>query len=175
MYWINTFWETISAFVGSSQAEIFVGLVLALVLISLALVALGVAHRRLHRRYRRLVMGREGLDLETLLHQYGSSLESIQDELKQIHGRLQEMEKRAASSISGVGMVRYNAFQDTGSDLSFSLALLDQNRDGVVITSIYGREETRTYGKPIRRGDSSYHLSEEEKAAIQEAVKKLST
>lgn len=68
-------------------------------------------------------------------------------------------------------LVRYNAFEKAGSDLSFSLALLDDGADGFVLTGIFGREDTRVYAKPILKGESKYSLSEEEISAIKTAMK----
>jgi hypothetical protein len=62
--------------------------------------------------------------------------------------------------------VRYNSFSDVGSDLSFTLALLNEDGDGVVITSIYSREETRTYGKSVRKYVPQQGASKEEQSAI---------
>ncbi|NLC77511.1 MAG: DUF4446 family protein, partial [Clostridia bacterium] len=66
-------------------------------------------------------------------------------------------------------MVRYNAFTGLGSDQSFSLALLDSRDDGVVITSIYGREDSRFYAKPVKGGRSRYRLTDEELLALDRA------
>ena len=73
--------------------------------------------------------------------------------------------------IQKVGIVRYNAFKDTGSDLSFALALLDENNDGVVLNGIYSREMSNIYAKPVKNGKSSYTISEEEQQAINDAIK----
>jgi hypothetical protein len=69
-----------------------------------------------------------------------------------------------------VAIIRYNAFGETGSDLSFSVAIVDDAQNGVVITSIFGREESRVYAKPLTAGTSTYPLSDEEQAAIRKAV-----
>jgi hypothetical protein len=69
-----------------------------------------------------------------------------------------------------VGLVRYDAFDDMGGHLSFSAALLDAAGNGVVITSINGRQDTRCYAKPVRGGESEYNLSAEEEAAIRQAL-----
>jgi len=68
-----------------------------------------------------------------------------------------------------VGIIRFNPFSEVGGDQSFSLALLNESNDGVVITSLYTRQENRVYGKPIKNGQSEYTLSEEEKQAIEKA------
>ncbi len=65
-----------------------------------------------------------------------------------------------------VGFVRYNSFSDVGSDLSFTLALLNSDGDGVVLTNIYSREETRTYGKAVRKFVPQQGASKEEQSAI---------
>ena len=70
-----------------------------------------------------------------------------------------------------MGIVRYSAFQDTGSDLSFSLALLDEKNNGIVMNGIYSREMSNIYAKPVEAGKSSYTLSEEEQQAIEKAMK----
>ena len=71
-----------------------------------------------------------------------------------------------------VGLVRYSAFKDTGSDLSFALAILDKYNDGIVLNGIYSREMSNIYAKPIKEGKSTYTLSEEEKEAIEKAIDK---
>ena len=84
-------------------------------------------------------------------------------------GRLAALERVAQSEVPRVGFVRYNAFPDTGSDLSYALALLNKTGDGVVISSIWSREETRTYGKAVQNFTSAQDASKEELAAIAKA------
>jgi hypothetical protein len=69
-----------------------------------------------------------------------------------------------------VGLVRFNPFGEVGGDQSFSIALLDSDHNGFVITSHYAREASRIYAKPVKNGKSTYALSEEEKGAIKEAI-----
>ncbi|MDP9342416.1 MAG: DUF4446 family protein [Actinomycetota bacterium] len=75
-----------------------------------------------------------------------------------------------AGAVQNVALIRYDAFEDMGGRLSFSCALLDAQGDGVVVTSINGRQDTRVYAKPVRRGTSEYNLSEEEEQAIRDAL-----
>ena len=83
--------------------------------------------------------------------------------------RLGELERIARAEVPRVGFLRYNAFDDVGSDLSFALALLNADGDGVVLSSIYSREETRTYGKAVKSFASVQDASREELAAIEAA------
>ncbi len=86
------------------------------------------------------------------------------------HGsRLEALERAAQSELPRVGFMRYNAFEDVGSDLSYALALLTRDGDGVVLSSIYSREETRTYGKTVEKFQTPQDASSEEKAAIAKA------
>ena len=81
---------------------------------------------------------------------------------------MEELKKNNKFSIQEIGIVRFNPFKESGGDQSFSIALLDGNKDGVVITSLYGREGNRIFAKPIKNGKSEYLLTEEEKEVIEQ-------
>jgi len=83
----------------------------------------------------------------------------------------ENLKKKHQFSIQKVGIIRFNPFSEVGGDQSFSLALLDGNDNGLVITSFYTREGNRVYGKPIKNGQSPYALSQEEIKAIETARK----
>lgn len=83
--------------------------------------------------------------------------------------RVEILERTARTELPRVGFVRFNAFSDVGSDLSYALALLNADGDGVVLTSIYSREDTRTYGKAVTAFKPAQDPSEEELAAIAKA------
>ena len=85
---------------------------------------------------------------------------------KRTEERLAELERVARRDVYRLGFVRYNSFSDVGSDLSFALALLNLEGDGVVLTSIYSREDTRTYGKSVRKYVPQHDASKEEQQAI---------
>ena len=75
--------------------------------------------------------------------------------------------------IQKVGIYIYNSYKYTGSDLSFTLALLDENNNGVVLNGIYSRDMSNIYAKPIVNGDSTYKMTDEEKEAIKRAMNSL--
>ena len=114
--------------------------------------------------------GSDGASLEVFLRDLHGEIRSVNREVLENRQRMQEIISVMDTTVRGVGMVRFNAFQDTGSDLSFAVAYLDAQKNGVVISSIYGREETRTYAKPLENGQSAYPLSAEEKEAITRAA-----
>jgi len=100
-----------------------------------------------------------------------SRFKILEDNFEKISEELESLKKENKFSIQKVGMIRFNPFSEVGGDQSFSIALLDGNDSGFVITSLYTREGNRVYGKPIKAGLSEYLLSEEEKEAIQSARK----
>jgi hypothetical protein len=143
---------------------------LILILLILALVQ-SVRLRRAVRAYRALVGGDTGGgSLGDVLDTHVGRVEEVRNrlgQLEQLHARLTE---RSATSIQHIGLVRFNPFEDTGSDQSFAIALLDDRRDGLVISSLHGRANTRVFAKPVQGGASSHTLSDEETQAIRIAV-----
>jgi uncharacterized protein YoxC len=112
----------------------------------------------------------ESENLEEDLENYMYKVERVEKQNAEILGQLSGLDKDLEGCIQKVGIVRYSAFQDTGSDLSFSLALLDEKNNGVVMNGIYSREMSNIYAKPVEAGNSSYTLSEEEQQAIKKAM-----
>lgn len=88
---------------------------------------------------------------------------------ERVTGRVAELEALASTDVSRIGFVRYDAFDDTGSNLSYALALLNRQGNGVVISSIYSRTDTRTYGKAVNGFKPAANASEEELQAIERA------
>lgn len=101
-----------------------------------------------------------------------SQFKDLEKDFAKLSAELENLKKESKFSVQKIGVVRFNPFSEVGSDQSFSIALLDGNNDGIVITSLYSREENRVYGKPIKAGASQYSLSKEEKLAIEKAQTK---
>jgi len=114
----------------------------------------------------------DGNSLDRLLGNYLSEVEQLRKGLKDSEKRIEKTEAKLRVSVDRTELIRFNAFENMGSDLSFALALLNQEGNGVVLSSINSREESRVYAKPLTNGESSYHLSEEEKKAITKAKSK---
>ena len=89
-----------------------------------------------------------------------------------LQAKHQSLSVDSLNHFQRMGLVRFNAFDNTGSDLSFALAMTDAARNGFVLSGIYGREESRVYAKPIVEGESTYMLTKEEKQALQAAAEK---
>ncbi len=99
-------------------------------------------------------------------------IESLREEVSFLSSKVEKLTKEKKSFIQQVGIVRYNPFSEIGGNQSFSLAVLDEKKDGFVITSIYAREGNRVYAKPIKNNSSDHTLSEEEGKAIKLCQKK---
>lgn len=111
-----------------------------------------------------------GKNIEEDLENYMYRVERVERQNTEIISYCKNLDDEVAKCIQKVGMVRYSAFKDTGSDLSFAVAMLDENNDGVVFNGIYSREMSNIYAKPVKNGVSEYTLSEEEKEAIRRAI-----
>jgi hypothetical protein len=108
-----------------------------------------------------------GVNVETILRDYIESVEEVKEEEKRINKRCQEIEKNVEKCIQKIGLVRFNAYSNQGSDLCFALALLDFEDNGVIINGIYSRDNTTTtYAKPVTSGTSKYTLTKEEQEAL---------
>lgn len=114
----------------------------------------------------------ETADLEEVYNRTLKEVDRLRDEIQTLQGELKHLQNRVHKKVSSARVQRYNAFSETGSDLSFSVALLDDDSNGVVLSSIYGREESRTYAKPVTGGTSRYTLTEEEQDVIAQAAGK---
>lgn len=125
-------------------------------------------------RLKRIFRGRRTKDLESLLAEIAHDIQTIQEQLKKDGGNITTIIRELEKSARHIGVVRFDAFHEAGGEQSFALALLNDKKDGVVLSSIHNRESNRVYAKTIKNGESPHHLSEEEKEAIARALKRES-
>ena len=97
--------------------------------------------------------------------------EWIAKENNEIERYCQKLDTDSKNYLKKIGLVRYNAYKDTGSNLSFALAILNEHNTGIVLNGIYGRDTSNIYAKPIVEGKCEYALSKEEKEALDKAIK----
>ncbi len=146
------------------------GIALFLVMFS-SLIYLNIRISNLRKRYDQLMTGMEGKDLESMFVARLNDISAAGRDIGALNSRCDRLSQQLSLCVQKVGVVRFNAFDDTGSDLSYAIALLDEKGDGVVLSSIYGRNEARCYAKPVSAGKSSYLLTNEEKQAIESGKK----
>lgn len=144
-----------------------------LVLISLGLGLLALVLGALSQGRRRAEpQGPIQLDdaLRGILEGHAKGIQRLEAAARSLHATDQRQQQLIEGAVRHVGLVRYDAFEDVGGRLSFSCALLDDHGNGVVVTSINGRQDTRVYAKPIMNRQSNYNLSTEEEEAIRQAL-----
>jgi hypothetical protein len=129
--------------------------------------------RKLNNKYNAFMSGisSDGKNIEQLLESCLDKINSVKNTTKELDNRLRATEKNILGCVQKVGVVRYNAFENVGSDLSFAVALLDNYNTGVVFSGIYSRDNSATYAKQVIEGVSKYALSEEELKALDIAKK----
>ena len=111
-----------------------------------------------------------GENIEEDLENYMYRVERVEKQNAEIKNLVDAIDANMDTCIQKIGIVRYNAFKDTGSDLSFALAKIKKKNNGVVLNGIYSREMSNIYAKPVENGKSKYTISEEEEEAIQKAI-----
>ena len=114
-----------------------------------------------------------GNNLEEMLQDYIKRVEKVEAKNEEIISYCKVIDENIKRCTQKIGIVRYNAFKDVGSDLSFALAILDDYNNGIVLNGIYARDSSNIYAKPIEKGISKYVLSEEEKEAVNKAINNL--
>jgi hypothetical protein len=146
-------------------------LVIISLLLSLAALGLTLAPGALRQRG---IRARSALPpdkaMEVLVETQARAIERLENAVRQLAAGERRLGELSTGAVRHVAVVRFDAFEDMGGRLSFSAALLDGHGDGVVITSINGRQDTRCYAKQIREGTSIHNLSDEERQAIREAL-----
>ena len=144
----------------------FVGIMLIslAIVVLIELIMIIVIHKRYISFMKKIGNGN---NVDELLKAYLDDVDAIKKDNTEIKNYYTKLDQDMASCIQKVGLVRYNAFKDVGSDLSFAIALLDGNDNGVVFNGIYGSESSNIYAKPIKAKKSSYQLSGEEKYALE--------
>ena len=162
--------QEITKFALNNIIPILAGLgVIAVILLAL-LINLYMKVSYMKKRYRKMMTGVDGANLERLLIGHIDEVKQVVEENRRIDAENQRISALLQRAITRVGVVRFRAFDDMGSDLSYAVALLDAENNGVILSSIFGREDSRSYVKPIEKGTSTYTLTDEEQQALQKAM-----
>lgn len=156
----------------NTHAVLVVALI-ALILLAACVAALLVALRRIRRlesRFDTLFNNISEDNVARMLAEYLSTVRSTASAVQRMKTEHDQIAQAVPHAIQHVGLIRFSPFHDTGGNQSFALALLDGHRDGVVVTGLHSRTESRLYAKPVERGTSSFTLTPEERAAMDRAL-----
>lgn len=151
---------------GIDPAYLIIGLFVLLLLLIILHIRVLSKVKQLYRKYDRFMRGKDMESMEEVVNSQFDRLEKLeaadQEQREQITAILQNLQK----VYQKTGLVKYDAFREMSGDLSYALALLDQNDNGVIISSMYSREGCYSYIKEIIKGESAINMSEEEKEAL---------
>ncbi|SEC30675.1 DUF4446 family protein [Paenibacillus sp. GP183] len=152
--------------------ELIISVILALIIILFVIsIILLFKLSAMRKNYKRLLNGTNPVNVEELLLKIQQKQTQQIEQTSALTSKVETFKEALKRMKSKVGIHRYNAFSETGSDLSFSVAILDELQDGVILTGIHNREQSYIYAKPVQNGQSQYTLSPEEKEAINLTLK----
>lgn len=151
---------------------IMLGVGIILLFFLILLITLWVKLNKLRKDYKKMTNGQENIDIEQILIQLQEKGNKQAEKTEQAERLIRQLQERMSTMKANISIYRYNAFAGSGSDLSFSIAILDDSQSGVVLTGIHNREQTYVYAKPVEQGQSKYALSPEEKEAITRSLPK---
>lgn len=128
--------------------------------------------KKLRRRVDALTRGKNAESMESRILEFFERIENMESHEQGIEENIQKIKENLKITYQKTGMVKYDAFREMSGALSYSIALLDQENSGVLVTSMYSREGCYSYAKEIIHGECKLNLSEEETEALKQAMEK---
>lgn len=169
---MNSNFLTMIGLGGIDIGYILAGIAAALLVVLVLLVVLLVKYSKLQKRYRKFMRGKDAASLEDDMHKVFEEMKafkvSTDQNTKDIHVLYKDMEH----TFQKLGVVKYDAFQQMGGKLSYSLALLDGKNNGFIINSVHSSEGCYSYTKEVKNAASSISLGAEEEEALHIAMAK---
>lgn len=154
------------------RADIYILALAALVIVLIIVMIInGVRNRKMKKAYRAFMEGRDGESLEDSLMRCIVQVEKVAANEEKQNENIETVLNHLDRTYQKIGLVKYNAFDDMGGKLSFSLAMLNRKNDGFVLNAMHSREGCFTYIKEVINGNTIIMLSEEEKEALEMALK----
>lgn len=158
---------------GLSTEIILITISCVLVLLLILYIVVFAKYSVLNKRYKRFMSGENAKSLEEVIAKRLEDIQELKEDRKNIFGRLDVLERKSLFAYQKVALLKYDAFEEMGGKLSFTLCMLDGNEDGFLLTSMHSnREGCYTYVKEIIRGEAFVLLSKEEKQTLEEAKAK---
>ena len=149
---------------------IVIALVVAVVALAVWVALLQRSEALLRRRLRRVLPEGESGGIDEILDRQMKRIDGLSERVEALNKLHHELEDLSQRTLQKVAVIRYNPFSDTGGDQSFAIALLDSLGNGVVLSSLHSRTDTRVFAKPVQSGRSKYQLSDEEQEAVKKAL-----
>jgi hypothetical protein len=142
---------------------------IAIIVLGLAILVLVIWIVLLERRLGRLLSGKDGANLEETIKESQRAISELDSFRKKAEEEFEKHDARIKKKIDGAKTLRFNPFSGTGSggNQSFATALIDEDGNGVVLSSLYSREKMSVFAKPIANRSSEFELSDEEKKVLE--------
>lgn len=157
--------DQVNVLIGQNLTIIIMMLLLLVFVLLGFLVNLKKQLNNLQKKYDFFTQGREA-NIDTVLTDTLNELHKVQEELATIQEKHMKLHEQVQGCLQNVKMTRYDAFDAMGGEMSYSIMLTDAENNGLILTSIYGRDESRCFAKDLKNGKSSYVLAEEEKSLL---------
>ncbi|MDO4922156.1 MAG: DUF4446 family protein [Phascolarctobacterium sp.] len=154
--------EEVNLLLSDNLAVIVAALFLIIIALVIWLCSLKNKLSALQAKYDFFTQGKEA-NIDTVLTDTLSELRQTRQELQELQSRHGKLHEQVQGCLQTVKLTRYDAFDAMGGEMSYSILLADAKKNGVILTSIYGRDESRCYAKNVQDGKSAYPLAEEEK------------
>lgn len=155
---------------GPTLSLIVIALVVAVIALAVWVALLQRSEATLRRRLRRVLPEGESGGIDEILDRQMKRIDGLSERVEALNKLHHELEDLSQRTLQKVAVIRYNPFSDTGGDQSFAIALLDSLGNGVVLSSLHSRTDTRVFAKPVQSGRSRYQLSDEEQEAVKKAL-----
>jgi hypothetical protein len=159
-----------------TQEQLVFGAAIALAVVCLITIILLIITlcklKKINRRIDTLTRGKDAETMEDSILNFFEKVEALEDAENKMHRDIREIKENLKITYQKTGLVKYDAFREMSGALSYSLALLDKENNGILISSMYSREGCYTYAKDIVKGECKINLSDEEAEALKQAVAK---
>ena len=150
---------------------IILGMTVATIILLVVIIIIIVKQHKLSSNYKKFIQGAKGKDLESIILERFTEIDILKQDCEKINNEIININENLLTTVQKVGIVKYDAFMEMGGKLSFVLALLDKNNNGLILNSVHSsREGCYTYLKEIIKGESFLELSKEEKNALGHAI-----
>lgn len=157
-------------FIEENQPSLILTLLVAMMVLLIWVIYLQIRLYLGNKKRSQLLKGVKVENLEEALLKQVERIDKNSADLEELSKFAQKISDKADICIKKVALIRFNPFEDAGGDQSFAVALLDTFDNGVIVSSLHGRDGTRVYAKPITKGQTKHHLSDEEKSVLKKAV-----
>ncbi len=167
---MNSEFLTMIGLGGIDIGYILTGIAAVLLIFLILLIVLLIKYSRVKKRYDKFMSGKNAASLEEDMHGVFQDMKALKMNVEKNRKDIRVLYKNMEKAFQKVGLIRYDAFNQIGGQMSFSLALLDENNNGFILDSVHGRDGCYSYTKEIKNGTSASSLGQEEQQALDIAM-----